>query len=115
MDAAAVHRVCLLELGDPEDALAAAAAALAAVLLGAGEPEPEAERLRVLRLTRAAIGSRRRRHLGRRLLHPRRTGVRTGDLLAGLRGRERSVLALELAAGLGSAAIAELLDVGERR
>ncbi|HEV7466637.1 MAG TPA: hypothetical protein VGP96_10055 [Candidatus Dormibacteraeota bacterium] len=113
MDAAAVHRVCLLELGDPEDALAAAAAALAAVLLVAGEPEPEAERLRVLRLTRAAIASRRRRRLGRRLLHRRRLRGRTGEPLSGLRGRERSVLALELAAGLGPAAIAELLDVGE--
>jgi hypothetical protein len=36
MDAVAVHRVCLLELGAPEHALAAAAAALAAALLVAG-------------------------------------------------------------------------------
>jgi hypothetical protein len=117
MDAAAVHRLCLLELGDPDDALAAAAAALAAVPPGAAAPEPdgdpEAERVRILRLTRAAIASRRRRRLAGRLLRrrPARGGI--PDRLAGLRGRERSVLALELGAGLGTAAVAELLDVGE--
>jgi hypothetical protein len=115
MDAAAVHRLCVLELADLDDALAASAAALAAVpATGELVEEPQAERLRVVRLTRTAIAARRRRRLCGRLLRRRRaaSGHRY-DLLAGLRGRARTVLALELGAGLDAAAVAEVLDVGE--
>ncbi|HVS42557.1 MAG TPA: hypothetical protein VMU20_09825 [Candidatus Dormibacteraeota bacterium] len=116
MDAAGIHRLCLLELVEPDAAVEAAAAALVALLASAGTPE-EAEdaRIHALRITRTAIATQRRWQLSRRLLHPDTAwrAVPGEDILEGLRGRERSVLALELGAGAPAAEIAEVLDVGE--
>src|SRR5690349_1499606 len=116
MDAAGIHRLCLLELVEPDAAVEAAAAALVALLASAGTPE-EAEdaRIQALRITRTAIATERRWQLSRRLLHPDTAwrAVPGEDILEGLRGRERSVLALELGAGAAAAEIAEVLDVGE--
>ncbi|TME00133.1 MAG: hypothetical protein E6I76_00890 [Chloroflexi bacterium] len=117
MDGAAIHRLCVLELVEPDAALDAAAAALTAPPAASEASAEDAEdaRMRALRLTRAAIASRRRRQLCRRLLHPDTSwrAIPGEDLLEGLHGRERSVLALELAAGAGATEIAEVLDVGE--
>ncbi len=116
VDGGAVHRLCLLELGDPGDALTATGDALAAIADGSGD-------LRPLRLTLRAITAarwrRRLRLLGRGLLvrlgllgaQPPQLGA--VDLLAPLRGRERTVLALELATGLGPADIAAVLELTE--
>lgn len=116
MDGAAIHRLCLLELADPADALTATGDALAASAGVLGE-------LRPLRLTLGAIAARRWRrrlrlagrglmlHLG--LLGAQPPEVCAVDLLAPLRGRERTVLALELATGLGPVDVAAVLDLTE--
>src|SRR5437868_6814327 len=76
MDGAAIHRLCVLELVEPDAALDAAAAALTAPPAASEASAEDAEdaRMRVLRLTRAASASRRRRPPCRRRerLDPRR-------------------------------------------